>query len=368
MSDHYEQPDDTLDALIHRALSDESSAPEPLQTERLTQFWQSLGESETNTSGRRLVPWMAAAVLLIATGGLVTYSVLSPGESSQPAEVAQDKPVEEDSRVANATPLHGAKEESKLPKPTPKPPTQPESVIAANRPAPPDSAASIGREPTDLERRMFMARTRVRLPKTKKTLHEAIEDSLEQLVTRPEIAAGHLLALQGFASETVEIELLDRLPLGTIEERSAILRLLAIHGSQASLDELIELTESDELRATALSTLEAIAGIESWPELTERITNGEARRMISQRLIAALDDDNPRTRSAATEAIGKSFDCTVTEALIERVVRQPSQNEETWFALFACRCPQANAFLLDASQNPKLLGQFNHARLQWALR
>lgn len=371
MSDPNHQPDDPLDALIQNAVREstvqsDASETTSLQVERLTRYWRSLNEAEQTITNRRFLPWFAAAVLLISGAGLATYAWLSPSDPLQPVEVAEENPTAQDEQVADEQPQTA--ETRRVPEPQEVPPLLPERVVAASESLPQDFPRSISRQPTELERLMFVARTRTRVPRVEKTLSETIDDALERLVKRPEFDPRQFRSLSQFAAKSVEQELLARLPLGTVEEQNALLRMLAVHGSDGSVDALIRLTDKKSVRAEALATLEAIAGIKSWPSLTERITNPEARKAISERLIAALDDENPRIRTAATEAIGKSFDCTVTAGLIERVVRQPSQNEETWFALFACRCPQADAFLWSASQNPKLLGQFNHARLQWELQ
>lgn len=369
MSDPNHQHIDPLDVLIQKSLREESvpsdaSETTSLQVERLTRYWRSLNEAEQTITNRRFLPWFAAAVLLIATGGLFTSSWLTPSNPAQPVEVAEKTLVQEQ-QVVEAQPQPTEKQAVTETPQRPSPP--PESVIAVKTVAP-DSPRSISRQPTELERLMFVARTRTRVPRVEITLSETIDDALERLVKRPEFDPRQFRSLSQFAAKGVEQELLARLPLGTVEEQNALLRMLAVHGSDGSVDALIRLTDKKSVRAEALATLEAIAGIKSWPSLTERITNPEARKAISERLIAALDDENPQIRTAATAAIGKSFDCTVTAGLIERVMRQPSQNEEAWFALFACRCPQADAFLWSASQNPKLLGQFNHALIQWELQ
>lgn len=371
MSDPNHQHDDSLDALIQNALREEPFESNPsetpsLQVERLKRYWRSLDEAEQTDRNRRFLPWFAAAVLLIAGGGLFTYSWLTTNNLAQPMEVAEQKPLVQEEEVVDAQPQPAEKQE--VPKIPQRPSVPPEPVVAANNTVPQDSPRSISRQPTELERLMFVARTRTRMPRVEKTLSETIDDALERLVKHPESDPRQFRSLSQFAAKGVEQELLARLPLGTVEEQNALLRLLAVHGSDDAVDTLIVLTENESVRAEALATIEALAGIKSWPHLTERVTNPEARQAISERLIAALDADNPRIRRAATEAIGKSFDCTVTAGLIERVVRQPSQNEEAWFALFACRCPQADAFLWSAAQNPKLLGQFNHARIQWELQ
>lgn len=371
MSDPNHQHDDPLDALIQNALREEAvqsdAAGTPsLQVERLKRYWRSLDAPEQTNTNRRFLPWLVAAALLIAGGGLVTSAWLTPSDPAQPVEVSQEKPQLQDEQVADAPPQ--PTERQAVPKPLRTPAVPPEQVVAANSAVPQASQRSISRQPTEMERLMFVARTRTRMPRVERTLAETVNDALEKLVKHPESDPRQFRALSQFAARGVEQELLARLPLGTVEEQNALLQMLAVHGSDGSVNTLIELTETESVRAQALATLEAIAGIKSWPSLTERIASPEARKAISERLIAALDDENPRIRLAATEAIGKSFDCTVTAGLIERVVRQPSRNEETWFALFACRCPQADAFLWSASQNPKLLGQFNNARLQWELQ
>jgi len=200
------------------------------------------------------------------------------------------------------------------------------------------------------------------------TLAESLDNVMESLVLAPQHNPRTNTKLAKFPRKQIEIELLERLPLGTPEEQLAIVRLLAVFGSDASLEVLLAKSEHEVLRHEALASTEVIAGVARWPELAAKTTSVAVRRAISERLIAALDDRDPTVRLAATNAISKSFDCEVTEALIARVVERPSQNEESWFALFACRCPQANAFLYDAAQNPRLLGQFNNARLQWSLR
>ena len=151
-----------------------------------------------------------------------------------------------------------------------------------------------------------------------------------------------------------------------------MLNLLAEFGGEPTITLLIDSVvnipaDQSDVRLDFLLAIERVAGISRWPQLSASIDDQVVQQMISQRLVKLLDDDQLATRQAASKAISLSFDCSAVDALIDRVASQPSGNRESWFALFACRCQAANEFLSNASENPRLLGQFNNARLQWSL-
>lgn len=92
----------------------------------------------------------------------------------------------------------------------------------------------------------------------------------------------------------------------------------------------------------------------------------DAREQLPiDQFVSLLDHETPQVRLAASMALGLLNRCEMTDALITRVETRPSRSKEAWFALFGCRCESASVFLSRAAASPKLLGQFNNARIQF---
>jgi hypothetical protein len=81
-------------------------------------------------------------------------------------------------------------------------------------------------------------------------------------------------------------------------------------------------------------------------------------------LLNLLTGDERTLRIAAALTLSRINTPEVVEKLIARVT-SPESSSEAWMALYACRNETADRFLATASQNPRLLGRYNYARLQW---
>ena len=199
---------------------------------------------------------------------------------------------------------------------------------------------SAGRPPTAYERILFAAATRIQEPPAQlppalpspAIAREATVDRLtDELVANVQSVGGIELVRQTLDEET-RYSLMQRLL--TAKSRSALVAYLSI-------------VHDKTLRAEAL------------------VAGAEMKELPVEGFIELLGHDNESVRLAAAMVLGRMNRCEMTTALIDRVQQQPSDSTEAWFALFACRCEAADTFLVHATQSPKLLGQLNHARLQW---
>jgi HEAT repeat protein len=233
-----------------------------------------------------------------------------------------------------------------------------------------------------------------------------LDSAIRQLSLHPDADARPLVDLPGLQQADVETILLRRLSRATDAEQVAILRLLAIRGTQRSVPTLLRLARHDEIREKALSTLRQIVGVGGLPQVVQSTTDPPLRADLMRRLLdaesepallgflslvrgeatrsealavaeaapnlpidelfALLDHPEQPLRFSAALVLGHVDGPAVTRRLIARVTEQPANSREAWMALLACRGELADEFFTYATRRPQLLGYVNNARLQWA--
>ncbi len=324
----------SLDALIRESLRLE---PDAIGGERLERLWRVESRRQARRQlARRAVPLAAAAMLaclfFFASRKEPVDDVANTGktpkpsirQSSAPDHVTVPGPIAIDSVAIDG--LASAER------------TISEPVVSTDN-------LSAGRPPTTYERILFVAATRIQKPPP--PLPPASPSAA--LVREVTVArlTGELAAYEQVAGGIQRWrELVRKTP--DAEVRYALMQRLLTAKSQPSLVAYLSLVRDRALRDEALA-----AGA----ELKELPVDG---------FIELLGHEDESVRLAAAVVLGRMNRCEMTAALIDRVQQQPSNSQEAWFALFACRCDAADTFLVHATQSPQLLGQFNHAQLQWA--
>jgi len=280
--------------------------------------------------------------------------------------------------------------------------------LAVDNPTPADSEdvraieLSAGRPPTAYERLIFLARTGARptVP-----IGARLDSAIHQLVLHPDADARPLVESPGLRQANVETFLLRRLPRATDAEHPAILKLLAIRGTQRSVPALLRLARHDKIREDVLATLEQIVAVEGLPQVVQSATDPRLRTDLIRRLlnhdseaallgylslvrseatraealavadevpklpidelIGLLDHRDQALRFSAALVLGHVDGPEVTRRLITRVTEQPADSPAAWMALMACHGELADEFFAYATRRPQLLGYVNNARLQW---
>lgn len=377
--------DDSLDELIRESLRLES---DPLCINRLERHWR--GQSQRLALRRlawRAIPLTAAAMLL------AIYFFYSPQD--RPQQVSTPGPNPEQTNDHDSTP-----DRVSIPGPI--------SVDwqAGSEPTATADNFSAGRPPTTYERLLFVAKTRIQEPSTPPSATAALEKAVDRIANEPAADARAICSAIDISRDDGETLLLEQLSTATAARQRAIMRLLSVYGTERSLPQLIEQSSNETDRHVSFATIEAIVGVERLGEVVRMASDEQVRYALLQRLLAAetppaliaylavVRDDSLRDEAIAAgvelpqlpiqrfiellghedEAVrlssaivlGRMNRCEMTEALIARIQLQPSDSKEAWFALFACRCDAADTFLIHATRSPKLLGQFNNARLQWS--
>jgi len=281
--------------------------------------------------------------------------------------------------------------------------------LAVDNPTPADNGdvraieLSAGRPPTAYERLVFNARagTRPTVP-----IAAMLNSAIHQLSLHPDADARPLVDLPGLQQADVETILLRRLSRATDAEQVAILRLLAIRGTQRSVPTLLRLARHDKIREKALSTLGQIVGVGGLPQVVQSTTDPQLRADLMRRLLdaeskpallgylslvrgeatradalavadtvpklpidelfALLDHPEQPLRFSAALVLGHVDGPEVTRRLIARVTEQPANSREAWMALLACRGKLADEFFAYATRRPQLIGYVNNARVQWS--
>jgi HEAT repeat protein len=82
--------------------------------------------------------------------------------------------------------------------------------------------------------------------------------------------------------------------------------------------------------------------------------------------VGLLDYKEESVRLSAAILLGHLNNAEVTQQLITRLTKKPSDSTEAWMALMACHDELAGRFLAYATERPQLLGHFNTARVRWA--
>jgi hypothetical protein len=278
------------------------------------------------------------------------------------------------------------------------------SILADNVNASTVSPSSVGRVPTAYERLVFTARTGVR--QSAEPVAAKIDSIIQQLSLDANADAREAIVSLDLQRDNLETPLLRRLPRAAVAEQAAILRLLAVCGTQRSVPSLLRLARQVGLQDEAIAALEQIVGVEGLPQLLRASNDRNLRATILRRLLAAdpeagllnylslvhdeatrseslavagaapslpmdelfalLDDSKQSVRLSAALVLGHVDGPAVTRRLIARVTRQPAKSREAWMALLTCRGELADEFFAYAMRRPQLLGYVNNARVQWS--
>ena len=395
---NHNPPPEELDELIRRALADELRGDgvqltddESRRVARLRQFWlEASGRELAGATPQHRGVWRAA--MLAAAASLVVAAWLAWSNETQ--------------QLAN--PNGGDRPEH--PEPQAMNPAG-ESQVTGDAAAPPPSV-SAGRAPTAYERMLFVARTRTRLPAPapeggplKQDPQQWIAQALRQMQANPQVKIAALQEVPPNRQKIVSL-LLAKLPTSPAAQQTAICQLLGALGDERAVPGLLKLADSRVAGDAALRAIASLTRGEQWLELARQAPNRPVRVAIATRLltvgdrpallaylslvydealrddaltatvemrelpieslVAFLDHSEEPVRLATAFALGRMNRCEMTDALISRVNKRPSRSKEAWFALLACRCEAADAFLTYATRNPHLLGQLNNARVQWA--
>lgn len=263
-----------------------------------------------------------------------------------------------------------------------------------------------GRQPTAYERLLFVAKRERTTPVDNSRLRISLLQAIEQLASNPELDARELIAATGLRRTAAERRMLRLLPRLTTSQQLAGVKLLTVCGSNRAVPALLRLARSEELREPCFQSILDIGGGVSmhqivsqcgYPEVRRELcrrllkvetdsgledflqlcnkpsTRGEALDVLKampnppvERLLEMLDHETDSVRLHACLALGFLNGPAVTQALIDRIVDNPSESDEAWIALIACRGELAEEFKAFASYRPRLLGHFNNARVRWA--
>jgi hypothetical protein len=232
-----------------------------------------------------------------------------------------------------------------------------------------------------------------------------VEGLIAKFADEDAATAEQIAAAAGLTVDETERLLVRQLFRADDDQKSELLRLLALCGTARSTPALLRLARRDDFRTAALATVVRIVGIENLARQLDQtadrrvraaligrllvaeapsglnaflalvhdpVTRAEALAAADQvadlplsRLVERLDDQQRTTRISAALVLGHVNGPKVAQALIERVSRQPDGGVEAWIALLACRGAAAEGFVSFASTRPKLLAHVNHAQAEW---
>jgi HEAT repeat protein len=203
--------------------------------------------------------------------------------------------------------------------------------------------------------------------------------------------------------------LLKRLPRSSDSDKRAVLRLLAVCGSEKSVPALLKLSRRNGFRDESLAAVEQIVGKAGLAQAVRQADDPQVRRVLIARLLSAdeeqshapvrdflslvrdatmrgdalaaaetvpqlpiealltmLESDDKSVRLSAALVLGHVNGPEVTRHLVGLVTAKKPAPTEAWIALLACRGELAEEFLGYATRSPQLLGQVNTARIEWA--
>lgn len=266
-------------------------------------------------------------------------------------------------------------------------------------------ATSVGRAPTAMEQFVFYSQTQTDRATANETLATLVDDLIQQVAGR-KADPQQVIDTAGVAMAGIERELLRRLVRSEDDEKHALLKLLAVSGSEKSTPALLRLSQRAAFRDEALATIEQIVGVGGLADVVRASNDRRVRKLLMQRMLTAdsvaalevylslvqdsalraeslavadssgnipvkglfalLQSDDEHTRLAAALVLGHVNGPEITRQLVALVTAEKSPPTEAWIALLACRGELAQEFLSYASQRPQLLGQVNHARVQLA--
>jgi hypothetical protein len=361
-SDH---SDSDLDRVIREALA---VSIDPRRVARLERYWNA--QSRKQALRRRVMyvlPVAAAAFVLVAL-----LLIMKDREDRSPIARGA-KQTESPQGIADEEPHAGA-------------------VIA-------------GREPTAYERVMFMARAGKVAPNDSKPVAEIIDELVRQLPLDVNADAGAAIQAAGISAPQAESVLLRRLSRSSGAEREAILQLIAACGTSRSIPAVLRSVRQGASQERVVRVIEQIDGVGGLVRVAKQTADAKLRDAIVLRLLQfdssdaktaylmlvhdgttrevaltavdslaeppvqalldSLDRDDQWARVASATVLAHVNGPEVTQALIDRVLKKPSDTTEAWIALMACRGEVAADFLSYAATTPQLLGHMNSARVRW---
>jgi len=373
---------DDFERMLRDALAVEPAAD---QVTRLTRYYR-----RQSLANRRRRLWrasaVAAAVLMAASLGLWSgwHALDNDGPGRQLVEKERLPEVEQKQNDNDVN----EKQLVNVP-----PPQAVQPSLSAGRPA------------TAYEKLVFLSRRSS--PRMAPAAGQGgnVEGLIAKLADENAATAEQIAAAAGLTVEETERLLLRQLFRADDDQKPELLRLLALCGTARSTPALLRLARRDDFRTAALATVERIVGIENLARQLDHsadrrvraaligrllvaeapsglnaflalvhdpVTRAEALAAADQvndlplsRLVDQLDDPQRTTRMSAALVLGHVNGAEVTQALIERVSRQPDGGVEAWIALLACRGAAAEGFVSFASTRPKLLAHVNHAQAEW---
>ena len=388
-----------VDRQIREALDVEAPAA---QLDRLERFWHAQSRAVRRRQFvRRTAGWAAAVAAVILVGSIISLHQYQQIKEKNDVAIHNDRhidPVEDN------------------PKPELKDVVTDEVAAAPSKGE--DDSLSAGRPPTPYERLFFAARSRhpisVMSPsvpvKKLPPADDKINTLIAQVIHEPEKDVRCLVLESGLAEPRVEPRLLQELRDSNEPRRRAVVRLLAVCGTQRSIPSLLNLAHQNNFRDEALSSIEQIVGPGSMVELLSQIddrhlraamlrralwndsevalrdylllvhdkaTRVEALAVVDtvsgpllDRLLQLLQDEKKSVRLSAAIVLGHANGPQVASALIDLVTQQPANSDEdarrteAWIALIGCQSQQTGKFLAYAAYQPQLLKHFNRARVR----
>jgi hypothetical protein len=275
---------------------------------------------------------------------------------------------------------------------SPPPATTDEGIVSHGRPA------------TAQERFLFTALMQKRNSQTRRITASDVASAIAVLTSHPDSDPTGLIEQHHLDAADAERLLLRQLSRGDDEHKHAVLKLLSVRGTSASIVPLVQLSHRKEFRDAVLDTLQQAVGYQGLAQAACCTPNAQVRAEIFRRLLGhedgvdaylslvqnaalragALDSakelspdilnslltrltcEDRDVRLAAALVLGHVNGPLITQSLIDVVSRNPGSSEEAWIALMNCRGPQAQYFLASATVQPRLLGPLNRARAYWA--
>ncbi len=147
---------------------------------------------------------------------------------------------------------------------------------------------------------------------------------VDELSMHPQVDARELIASSNLEQRNLETPLLRMLPRAVFSEQAAILRLLAVCGTQRSVPPLMRLARQGGHQEEAIATLAQVVGVKRLPQLVRSSADRDFRANLIRRLLVAepeaslldylslVHDESTRTEALA---VAKAAPTLPTDAL-----------------------------------------------------
>ena len=321
----YNMNHNDLDTRIRAALRVE---PSRQQLDRLEEFWR---QHSFAARRRRRIRFAAGSMAAVAVTIFLVVTISVYYRTNEPARcpVEIERQTLADSREPDTNSTDASKD-----------------VLAAQSP-PKEKSLSAGRPPTAYELLFFVAKTGVPVATNRSPKIANKDVTPDRLARDPQLDVEQLV-------ESCDLSQLPQLACQTDSPsvRAAIYERLLNAGSEPALRGYLSLVRSETLGAESLAVADAVSG------------------KLLDRLLALLKDEDEGVRLAAAMVLGHANGPEVAAALIEFVTEEPPNPTEApspteaWMAILACRGRQVEEFIDYVMCQPKLLGQFNRARVR----